>query len=382
MQHSRRKLVLALAIWLGSWTAIHAGVRIKDITDLEGARSNRLKGIGLVVGLNGTGDKGSFTQQVAVDMLQRFNITTQIVPDGRNSNAFKSSNVSVVTVTAELGPFNRKGSRLDVTVSALDAATSLFGGFLMETTLRGADNVVYALASGDLILGGYSVGASGGSGNSSASATTTKNHPTVARIPGGAMTEGEVRGKIVCNGQLRLLLRVPDPITSRSIAKAINKRHPNSAIALDAGSVQVFVPEEHLHDVVSFVADIGLMEVNPDSTAKVVINERTGTVIAGEHVKVSRLGIVQGNLSISTSVEPDVSQPAPFSRGKTKVVPRPQVGVLEQGGVMQVLEPTVTVAELARALNALGATPRDLIAIFQDLKAADGLHAELVVVGR
>lgn len=376
----RNAWILALVgiAWPGACAPVQAGVRIKDITDLEGARGNRIKGIGLVVGLKGTGDKGSFTQKVAADMLQRFDISSPFIGDGK----FRSSNISVVTVTAELGPFNRKGSRIDVTVSVLDDATSLFGGTLMETTLKGLDGVVYATAAGDVILGGYSYGASGGSGDTAGSASASKNHPTVGRVPGGGVVEGEVRGKIVCNGQIRLLLREADAGTARNIARAINKRYSGIALALDSGTVQVFVPEERLHQVVGFVADIGVLEVTPDVSAKVIINERTGTVIAGENVKVSRLGIVQGSLTVSTSNEPVVSQPLPYSRGKTTVTPKTEVGVTEQGGVMQVLEPTVTVAELARALNALGATPRDLISIFQDLKAAGGLHAELVVVGR
>lgn len=375
-------LMLALAAWLGAWAALQGGVRIKDITDLEGARSNQLVGFGLVVGLEGTGSKNSFTQQVAVDMLQRFYVSAKTISETRGDAVFKSGNISAVLVTAELGPFNRRGSRIDVTVSALDDASSLTGGQLIFTPLKGADNVVYAVAQGQVLVGGFSVSVSSGGGGGSPTASAGKNHPTVGRIPSGAIVEGEVRGNIVCNGQVRLLLREPDPITARSIAKAINKRIPDSAIALDAGAVQVFVPDNHVNQVVAFVGDIGVLEVNPDVAAKVIINERTGTVVAGDHVKISRVAVTHGNLSISTSNEPEVSQPGPFSRGKTVVVPRAQVGITEQGGQVQVLEPTMTVSELARALNALGATPRDLITIFQHLKSSGALHAELVVLGR
>ncbi len=377
-----RLLGLVLAAWLGAHSALVAGVRIKDITELEGARSNQLVGIGLVVGLEGTGGKSSSTQQMVVDMLQRFNITTSIIAEGRGASVFKSGNVSAVMVTAELGPFTRKGSRIDVTVSALDDATSLFGGQLIFTQLKGADNIVYALASGQVIVGGYGFAASGGAGGGGTTASVAKNHPTVGHISGGGIVECEARGRILRDGQVRLMLREPDYITARAIAKAINTRYPDTALTLDAGTVQVFVPDEHVNQVVGFVGDIGLLEVNPDTTAKVIIDERTGTVVAGDQVKVGRVAIVRGNLAISVSNEPVASQPAPYSRGKTVVLPRASVGVTEQGGVMQVIEPAMTVSDLARALNALGATPRDLVIVFEHIKKAGALHAELVVLGR
>jgi flagellar P-ring protein precursor FlgI len=376
-----RMMWLSLTVVLGAWSAAAASVRIKDITDLEGARSNQLVGFGLVVGLEGTGSKSSFTQQVAVDMLQRFYVSARTITEQRGDSVFKSGNISAVMVTAELGPFNRKGSRIDVTVSALDDATSLNGGQLILTPLKGADNVIYAVAQGQVFVGGYSFGSPSGGAQSSAQAQ--KNHPTVGRVPGGASVECEARGKILCNGQVRLLLREPDYITARGIAKAINQRYGDTAITIDAGTVQVFVPDEVASQVVAFVGDIGLLEVSPDVPARVVINERTGTVVAGDNVRISRVAVTQGNLAVSSSNEPVVSQPLPYTRGgKTVVVPRGQVGISEQGGAVQVLEQTMTVAELARALNALGATPRDLIIIFQHLKSAGALHAELVILGR
>jgi flagellar P-ring protein FlgI len=368
--------ILACGVWLAN--AAEAAVRIKDITELEGARSNQLVGFGLVVGLDGTGGKGTFTQQVAVDMLTRFNVVTKAISDAKNDPVFKSGNISAVMVTADLGPFARRGSRLDITVSALDDATSLQGGTLIMTPLCGADKVDYAVAQGPILVGGFSFGVANGSGGSTASAQ--KNHPTVGRMAGGAIVEQEARGQILCNGQLRLLLREPDYATARAIALAINASFPNSAVTIDAGSVQVFVPKTQINTLVSFVSDIGMLEVTPDVPARVVINERTGTIVAGEQVKIGSVALAHGNLAIVTSNEPIASQPLPFSKGKTVVLPRGQVGVTEQAGAVQLLPRSVTVAELARALNALGATPRDLITIFQMLKQAGALHAELVIV--
>ena len=372
-------LILALGVaWRGVCIS-DAGVRVKDITDLEGARSNPLVGFGLVVGLEGTGSKSAFTQQVAVDMLSRFDVVGKFTAGTQGDAVFKSGNIAcAVMATANLGPFARRGSRIDVTVSAVDDSASLQGGTLIMTPLRGADRVDYAVADGAILLGGYSFSASGGGQTTGASAQ--KNHPTVGRIPGGATVECEVRGQIVCNGQIRLLLHDPDYSTARSIATAINVNFPNSAITIDAGSVQVFVPKTQLADFVSFVSEIGVLEVTPDVPARVVINERTGTIVAGEQVKISPVALAHGNLSIVTSDDPVVSQPTPYSRGKTVVVPRQSIGVTEQAGQVHVLPRSVTVAELARALNALGATPRDLIIIFQALKKAGALHAELVIM--
>lgn len=373
-----KKPLLPLVLLLSFYSAAPAGVRIKDITDLEGARPNQLVGFGLVIGLDGTGSKSSFTQQVAVDMLQRFYLTTKTVAELRGDAVFKSGNISAVMVTAELGPYQRRGTKLDVTVSTLDDATSLQGGQLIFTPIKGADNVVYAVAQGQVFVGGFSFGVPNGSASPTAGAQ--KNHPTVGRVPGGAIIECEARGKILCNGQIRLLLREPDYGTSRAMAEVINKRFPDSAITVDAGTVQVFVPDEFLPHLVSFVSDIGVLEVNPDMPARVVINERTGTVVAGENVRIATVAVTHGNLSISTSNEPVAAQPLPFSRGKTVILPRAKVGVTEEGGFVQVLESTMTVADLARALNALGATPRDLIIIFQHLKKLGALHAELVIM--
>jgi flagellar P-ring protein FlgI len=372
---SRVAVVCLIGLCLAPASA-HAGVRIKDITDFEGAGGNQLVGFGLVVGLDGTGSKSTFTQQVVVDMLQRFNVTTKIQGLSPGDSVYKSGNISAVIVTAELGPFSRNGSRIDVTVAALDDATSLQGGMLFMCPLRGADKVDYAVAHGPLSVGGYTFTATGGGRSTAASAQ--KNHPTVGRIAGGGEVVREARGNILCNGQIRILLREPDYHTARAIAKVINERYPDRAIALDAGSVQVFVPSELCSRLVAFVSEIGVLEVSPDTTAKVVINERTGTIVAGHQVKISAVAVTHGNLAIVTNNTPVASQPQPFSNGKTVVLPRAQLGVVEQGGVVRVMEQTMTVGELARVLNAVGASPRDLILILQALQKVGALHAELV----
>jgi len=364
---------MALAIWLLMTSALSAQkVRVKDIAEIEGVRSNQLYGVGLVVGLNGTGGTSMFTQQVAVDMLQKLDITSTIFRETRRDNVFKSKNISVVTVTAELPPFARKGSRIDVTVSVLDDATSLVGGVLLLTPLRGADGRVYAVAQGPVSVGGFSY--------SGQAANAQKNHPTTGRIPGGAVVELEALGHMVSDGYIRLLLKNPDFATARAVAAAINGRYPKIAQALDPGTIALELPSDFANDPVGFLSEITSLEVQPDYPATVVINERTGTIVAGEHVQLSTVAIAHGNLAIVTSETPEVSQPAPFSEGQTRVVPRTELSVTEEGAHIQVLPQAVTVADLARALNALGVTPRDLIAIFQALERAGALHAKLIIM--
>jgi flagellar P-ring protein precursor FlgI len=357
----------------------HAGVRIMDIIEIEGANSNQLMGVGLVVGLNGTGGKITTTQRMAIDMLQRYGIGTNFQSDFKGDTVFKTGNISVVVVTANLGPFSRTSSQIDVTVSALDDAISLQGGTLLRTPLKGIDGVDYALAQGSLSASGFVYTATGGPGTGTA-ASAQKNHPTVGRIPNGALVVNEARAKILCNGAIKLLLR-PDSVdynTSRAIAKAINERHPGCAFAADAGTVSVFPPPEQCMNLVAFIGEIGKLEVTPDTPARVVINSRTGTIVAGHNVKVATVALTHGNLAIVVNNEPVASQPNSFSRGKTVILNRAQLGVTEQPNTMQVIEQTVTVGDLARALNALGAAPRDLIAIFEALDRAGALHAKLV----
>jgi flagellar P-ring protein precursor FlgI len=350
-----------------------AQVRIKDITDLDGARNNQLYGFGLVVGLAGTGSRSLFTQQVAVDMLQKLNVSSRIFNQSPSDNVVRSTSVSAVMVTAEIGPFNRCGSRLDVTVSCLDDASSLQGGTLLMTPLRGADGEVYAVAQGPLSVGGFIL--------EGQAASVQKNHPTVGRIASGATVEKEALGSVLCKGIARLLLKNPDFNTARKIAKAVNQFVPDCAQPLDGGAVQVVVPHEQCPNPVAFLSEVGLLEITPDNVARVVINERTGTVVVGNEVKVSTTAVAHGNLTVLISELPQVSQPDTYSyRGSTVVVPRTQLNSTEQNSQLNIVPRSVTVAELARALNALGVSPRDLISIFQALAKSGALHADLVII--
>jgi flagellar P-ring protein FlgI len=349
-----------------------AQVRIKDITEIGGARSNQLVGFGLVVGLDGTGSRSTFTQQIAVDMLQRFGVTAQIFSQSPSDAVLRSTSISAVMVVAEIGPFARIGGRMDVTVSALDDARSLQGGTLIFTPLKGSDGQVYATAQGPLSIGGFGIGG--------AAAGIQKNQLNTGRVPNGAMIEKEAPGSFLCRGRMKLLLKDADFNTARLIAKAINEKHPLAAMAMDAGSVELDPGVDLARTPLQFLAEVGLLTVKPDTPARVVINERTGTVVAGENVTISATAIAHGNLFLSTAETPQVSQPNALAGGTTAVVPRTQVAATEQRSRLVPVPKSTTVAELARALNALGVSPRDLIAIFQALKQSGALHAELVVL--
>ena len=366
-----RPLVAVAAVLALAVPAV-AQVRIKDITDVAGARNNQLFGFGLVAGLDQTGGRSTFTQQVAVDMFQRMGVSTNIFSQQPSESVFRSTNISAVMVVAEIGPFSRNGSRIDVTVSAVDDARSLQGGTLMLTPLRGADGQVYAVAQGPVSVGGFSatVLASG----------IQKNHLNVGRVPGGAIIEREAPGQLMHDGKVQLLLKDPDFNTARMIAREINVKVPGAATPLDAGAVEVCLPPDPTKSPTQQVAEIGLIEVRPDIPARIVINERTGTVVAGENVAIATTAVSHGNLYIGVSVNPVISQPNPLAGGNTAVVPVPNISATEERRRLIVVPQSATVAEVARALNALGVTPRDLIAIFQALKQAGALHAELVII--
>lgn len=386
MTHLSRLLIAVFALFVFDSTS-HAEVRIKDITSVEGARGNQLYGVGLVVGLNNTGARNLSTQQMAIDMLRKVEMSTTIARQSLLDNVFKSTSISKVWVTAELPEFARKGSKLDITVSVLDDATSLEGGTLVLTPLRGADGEVYAVSQGQVSIGGFRVrGANNGQ----------LNHPTVARIQGGAFVEREVLGEINQNGLVRLLLRDPDFATSANISHAINERFPGTSKTVDPGTVQIRIPVGLTRRVTEFVGEIGLLPVNADTPAKVIINERTGTVIVGHNVRVSAVAIAHGNLVIKPNlsvVSPPSSGDSPFPLANPPSLRSPPDDEDDRSGRLPIppapddrpqtfhrIEPTYTVAELARILNALGVTPRDLIAIFQALKHSGALHAELVIM--
>jgi flagellar P-ring protein precursor FlgI len=366
------RLIATIFIVIVSTDILYAQVRIKDITDVAGAHSNQLFGFGLVVGLDGTGSRSTFTQQIAVEMLQRLGTTTQIFSQLPAESVIRSTSISAVMVTAELSPYSRKGSRIDVTVSAIDDTRSLQGGILIFTPLRGVDGEVYAVAQGPVSVGGFSI--------TGQAASVQKNHLNVGRIPAGGIVEKEAIGEIVKHGKVTLLLKVPDFTTAKNICSVINKRYPTCSIPIDAGAITIYVPRDKLKEPINFIAEIGQLTISPDNAARVVINERTGTVVAGEHVTISPVAISHGNLYLGISERPFISQPPSFAIGQTAIAPRTQVGAVEQQARFVALPPTTTVADVARALNALGVSPRDIIAIFQALKQAGALHAEIIVM--
>ncbi|MCE5326329.1 MAG: flagellar basal body P-ring protein FlgI [Planctomycetaceae bacterium] len=341
--------------------------RIKDIVDIKGVRGNPVWGYGLVIGLNGTGDNGTASKRALANVLRRTGLV--LSPED-----LASKNIASVLVTADLPPFARSGGKIDVTVSAIGNCGSLQGGTLLVTELVAADGQVYAVASGQLSVGGF--GASG------AAASVSKNHPTVGRIPNGGTIERDEVAIFVRDGYMTLQLKNPDFSTAQAIAKAINEKYPEAAAAIDAAAVRVSLAKDAKPAAVTdMVTAIEALSVTVDTPAVVVIDSRNGTIVVGENVAISAVAIAHGNLAIVTQEKESVSQPAPFAKvGNTEKVKSTQIDVVEEKGTLNVLRHKVSVAELARALNALGLTPRDLISIFEALRQAGALQAELKVI--
>lgn len=348
-----------------------SGVRIKDITHVHGDRNNQLVGLGLVTGLNGTGGNSPVTRQFALNMEQRLGLRSDPATRARLDfdTTRKTDNLSVVIVTANLPSFAKDGSEIDVTVAAYDDASSLQGGILVRTPLYGVDGEVYAVASGPVSIGGFSFSGTAGS--------VQQNHPTSGRIVGGGTIEKETCTPIGLDGMVRLILKSPDYETARRMVEAINMVAVNSARVIDPSTIEATVPPNYYGKPSDWIGRIGSLEVHPDVPARVVINERTGTVVIGENVRISRVLITHSNLTVITTETPQVSQPAPFSEGQTAVVPRTEIDVTEDGIAVTEVKPNVTVGDLAFALNTLGVAPRDLSSIFQQLKESGALHAEL-----
>jgi flagellar P-ring protein precursor FlgI len=367
--HFIRRLAAALLLVLGLADLLHAA-RIKDIAAFRGVRSNQLVGYGLVVGLAGTGDGDDavFTLQSMSSMLEKMGVTV-------NPDDIKVKNVAAVMVTAELPPFARSGSRMDALVSSIGNAKTLGGGTLLMTPLKGADGQVYAVAQGPVATGGFMV--SSGSGDKVA-----KNFPTVGRAVQGVSVEREIPFDLNLKDSLMLALNKPDFTTATRVAQAINAGlRENVARTQDSGTVHVVVPSVYSGNIAALIAAVEGLSVTPDNVSRVVINERTGTVIMGENVRISTVAIAHGNLSVEIKQSFDVSQPMPFSnRGQTVVTPDAQTTVKEGRAPLQVLEAGVSIGEVVRALNALGVTPRDLISILQALKAAGALQADLEII--
>jgi flagellar P-ring protein precursor FlgI len=342
---------------------------VKDLTLVEGGRDNQLVGYGIVVGLAGDGDSNATSTLRAVsNILQRYGLSV-------NPSDIKAKNVAAVMITADISAFLKPGARIDVTVAAMGDAKSLQGGVLLQTPLLGGDGRAYAVAQGPVAIGGF-LGGSGGPGG----ATVQKNHPTVGAISNGAIVEREIAAEFVRDNTIRLLLHNPDFTSAARMADAINEKFANSAHAIDAATVKVSLPEEyHGHDV-SFLADLGTVEVQPDTLARIVINERTGTIVATSTVRLSQVAIAHGSLTITVTSNLNVSQPNAFSQnGRSVVTPSTQTAVNEGRGGFTVLNDPPSIERLAAALNSLGVSARDMMAIFQSLKRSGALQAELII---
>ncbi|MDR0765176.1 MAG: flagellar basal body P-ring protein FlgI [Synergistaceae bacterium] len=338
--------------------------RVKDIATVEGIRENQLIGMGLVVGLQGTGDKGNMAMQMMSNMTEQFGVMV----DPRQIN---SKNAAVVTVTCQLPPFVSPGQNTDVLVSAMGDANSLEGGVLLQTPLKAANGRVYAVAQGPLTLGGWSA--------SGAAASAKKNVVTVGRIPNGAIVEEGVGMNYAGNGMINLLLRNSDFTTAQRVAGAINQKFGTVAHAPDPGRVSVKVPSSYANSPAAFVASIENMTVRPDAAAKVIVNERTGTIVMGGNVKIGNVSVAHGNLTVRVSEGADVSQPDALSAGQTVATPQTDIASNEEGPQLVELPSTSTVQDLTAAMNAVGVGPRDLVAVLQAMDEAGALHGALIV---
>jgi len=368
MINIRKIIILTLTVFMLNSASVYA-VRIKDLADIKGVRNNQLVGYGLIVGLDGTGDddKTQFTYQSLTSMLNKMGIVVD--PDEVDVD-----NVAAVMVTATLHSFAKVGTKIDVIVSSIGNSESIQGGTLLMTPLKGPNGEVYAVAQGPLSIGGFSFGGAAGGG-------VQKNHPTVGSIPGGAIIEKEINIALKKKITLEICLRNPDFTTSLRVKEAI-ERNILSGIStpIDAGTVSVMIPPGYNNQIVSFISKIENLSVTPDIVAKVVLNERTGTVVMGENVRISTIAVSHGNLSIIIKEQQSVSQPLPFSGGQTVVVPESDVEVIEQKSNLIVIDKGTNIGEVINGLNAIGVSPRDLIAILQSIKAAGALQAELVII--
>lgn len=366
-----RCLCLMTALWLTVAGQIPAAAasRVKDIASFEGVRDNQLVGYGLIVGLNGTGDRSQtfFSTQTLANMLQRSGLTIDPL-------MVRVKNIAAVMVTATLPPFIRQGSRIDVTVSSIGDAQSIQGGVLIMTPLHAANDQIYVTAQGQVALGGFSAG---GTANK-----VQLNHPTVGRIPNGGLVEKDVAVDFSGKSQLNLVLNQSDFTTASRAVRAINQSSgSNVASAVDGRTIAIKVPSEYGGRIVDFMSMVENATMDVDTSAKVVLNEKTGTIVMGKEVRISEVSIIHGSLSLQVGTLFNVSQPAPLSQGgKTTVVPDQNITVQEEKGRTVTLRDGATVEEVVRALNAIGASPRDVISILQAIKAQGALQAELEII--
>lgn len=365
-----RYLLTILIAVVFTTQALHAGpVRIKDLVEFDGVRGNDLVGYGLVVGLNGTGDglrNAPFTEEIMSNILERLGVNVA-------GEQFRPQNVAAVLVTAALPPFARGGSQIDVTVSAIGDADSLLGGTLVMTPLNAADGQIYAVAQGTIIAGGVVAEGDG--------ANVTQGVPTAGVIPSGARVEREIEFDLSSLTNLRLALRDADFTTAARIEQAINTDFGRPvAFMLDSGTVQLDIPETRMPSVAHALGRIENISVRPERKARVVVDQRSGTIVMGEDVRISRVAVSQGNLTLRIEEAPIAVQPNPFADGETVVVPRTNAEIEEEPGIGLAEVPTGTsLSEVISGLNALGVAPRDMIDILKSIKAAGALHAEFIV---
>jgi flagellar P-ring protein precursor FlgI len=368
-RQSGRAAIATVLILIAFCAPGAAASRIKDLANVEGVRQNQLIGYGLVVGLNGTGDTINnipFTKQSLQAMLERLGVNIR-------GATLRTGNVAAVMVTANLPAFGAQGTRIDVTVSALGDAKSLQGGTLLVTPLLGADGNVYGVAQGSLAIGGFQAEGD--------AAKITRGVPTVGRIANGAIIEREIEFVLNRLASVRLALRNPDFTTAKRIASAINDFIGiPTAEPIDPSSVQISVPKEYTGNVVALLTEVEQLQVEPDLTAKIVIDERSGVIVMGRDVRVSTVAVAQGNLTVTINEAAQVSQPAPLSQGQTRVVPRTRLGVQEDGKKLAMVREGVSLQQVVDGLNALGIGPRDLIAILQAIKAAGAIQADIEVM--
>ena len=367
-------LVLIITFTFSTFTPVQGSVttRIKDVANVQGMRENYLFGYGLVIGLMGSGDKQSFsfTTQLAKNVFEKLGAI--VTPAD-----FISKNIAGVLITANIRPFAKPGDRMDVLVSSIGDAKSLEGGVLVHTTLQGIDNEVYAVAQGPLSLGGgFNVGGK--------AADKRKNVSTTANIPRGAMVEKEIPVHLFKENNIRLTLKDTDFTTATRLMDVVNAIYPDSALAISAAEIEIKPPPEFrtMKMVTQFISKIEELPITPDAIARVVINERTGTIVAGENVKISTVAVAHGSLTITISEKTEASQPGSFApdSATTKELDRTTIDVEEEEAKLHIIPDGVSISEIARALNVLGVTPRDLMAIFQAIHAAGALHAELIIM--
>jgi flagellar P-ring protein precursor FlgI len=368
MSRTFAALVAALMFVMNGAPAL-AMSRIKDLATVEGVRQNQLIGYGLVVGLNGTGDTLNnipFTKHSLTAMRERLGVNIR-------GQAIRTGNVAAVMVTANLPAFGSQGTRIDVTVSAMGDSKSLQGGTLLVTPLLGADGNVYAVAQGSLAIGGFQA--------EGEAAKITRGVPTVGRIANGALIEREIDFNLNRLSQLRMALRNPDFTTAKRIAAAVNDFiGAPTAEPLDPSTIQLSIPPQFRGNVIALLTEIEQLQVEPDLPAKIVIDERSGIIVMGRDVRVSMVAVAQGNLTVTISETPQVSQPLPFSQGTTRTVPRTRVGVQEDGKKLAVVDEGVSLQQLVDGLNSLGIGPRDLISILQAIKASGAIQADIEVM--